>query len=115
MLHRLILKITKCQVPPPKSLGTVGKNILGAIMCPPPPCQLGLKVNLDDVKHIEKDKPDIKSEKEYKQDIEMIKTKPYMNEITYEEEIAALILIFILSQLIRTGFPAIGLADSQSV
>ena len=76
-----------------------------------------LKVNLDndkpdvkskkeanDDKHIErdkpdmkfkkvemiKDKPDIKPKKEYKQNIKMIKTKPYMNEITYEEEKAAL-------------------------
>ena len=66
-----------------------------------------LKINLDDDKHIEKDKPDIKSEKkeiiktkpdiksktEHKQDIKMIKTEPDMNdEITYEEEMAALIL-----------------------
>ena len=49
-------------------------------------------INLDDDKHIEKDKPDIKSNKEHKQDIKMIKTKPDMNEITYEEEKAALIL-----------------------
>ena len=58
-----------------------------------------LKINLDDDKHIEKDKPDvkpnksdIKSKKEDNEDIEMIKTKPDMNEITYEEEKAALIL-----------------------
>ena len=58
-----------------------------------------LKINLDGDKHIEKDKPnvkpnkpDIKSKKQHKQDIKMIKTKPDMNEITYEEEKAALIL-----------------------
>ena len=39
-----------------------------------------------------KAKPDIKSNKEEKQDIKMIKTKPDMNEITYEEEKEALIL-----------------------
>ena len=32
MLHRLILKVTKFQLPPRKRLGTVIKNILGAIM-----------------------------------------------------------------------------------
>ena len=74
-----------------------------------------LKINLDDDKHIEKDKPDIKSKKEgndddkhierdkpdvksKKEEIikskkeEMIKFRPDMNEITYEEEKAALIL-----------------------
>ena len=34
MLNRLILKVTKFQLPPPKRLGTVVKNILGAIMPP---------------------------------------------------------------------------------
>ena len=29
MLNRLILKVTKFQLPPPKRLGTVVKNILG--------------------------------------------------------------------------------------
>ena len=61
-----------------------------------------LKINLDDDKHIEKDRPDVKSKKEEtikdKPDIkhnkeEMINTRPDMNdEITYEEEKAALIL-----------------------
>ena len=77
-----------------------------------------LKINLDDDKHIEKykpevkpnkpdiksknedkqdikiikTKPDIKSKRKHKQDIKMIKTKPDMNEITYEEEKAVLIL-----------------------
>ena len=52
-----------------------------------------LKINLDDSKHLDKDKPDvkpnkpdIKSIKEHKQDIKMIKTKPDMNEITYEKK-----------------------------
>ena len=35
MLNRLILKVTKFQLPPPKRLGTVVKNIWGAIMAPP--------------------------------------------------------------------------------
>ena len=35
MLNRLILKVTKFQLPPPKRLGTVLKNVLGAIMPPP--------------------------------------------------------------------------------
>ena len=35
-----------------------------------------LKINLDADKHIEKDKPYIKSKKEDKQDIKIIKTKP---------------------------------------
>ena len=58
-----------------------------------------LKINLYDDKHIEKDKqdvkpnkPDIKSKKGDKQNIKIIKTKPDMNETTYEEEKAALIL-----------------------
>ena len=54
------------------------------------------KTNLDDDKHIKKDKPDvkpdIKSKKKDKQDVKIIKAKPDMNEITYEEEQAALIL-----------------------
>ena len=43
MPHRLILKVTKFQLPPPKRLGTVVKNILGGASCPPP-CQIGLKL-----------------------------------------------------------------------
>ena len=42
MLNRLILKVTKFQLPPPKRLGTVVKNILGGHHAPP--CQIGLKV-----------------------------------------------------------------------
>ena len=34
MLHRLILKVTKFQLPPPKRLSTVFKNIWGAVMPP---------------------------------------------------------------------------------
>ena len=37
-----------------------------------------LKINLDADKHIEKDKPDIKSIKEDKQDIKIFKTKPHI-------------------------------------
>ena len=51
-----------------------------------------LKINLDDDKHIEKDKLDIKSKKGDKQYIKIIKTKPDMNKMTYEEVKAALIL-----------------------
>ena len=41
MLNRLMLKVTKFQVPPPKRLGTVVKNILGSSW-PPPPFQIEL-------------------------------------------------------------------------
>ena len=44
MLRTLILKVTKFQLPHPKRLGTVLKNIMGAIM--PPPCQIGLKIEM---------------------------------------------------------------------
>ena len=36
MPHRLILKVIKFQLPPPKRLGTVVKNILGSHHGPPP-------------------------------------------------------------------------------
>ena len=72
---------------------------------PPPPGLIGLKINLDG----EKNQPDAKSNKEHKQDvklirtkpnikkedkldIEMMKTEPDTNKITYEEENTALIL-----------------------
>ena len=42
MLNRLILKVTKFQLPTPKRLRTVVKNIWGGPSCPPP-CQIGLK------------------------------------------------------------------------
>ena len=45
-----------------------------------------LKINTDNDKHIENNRSDIKSKKEDKQDIKMIKTKSNMNEVTYEEE-----------------------------
>ena len=41
MPHRLILKVTKCQLPPPECFGTVVKNILGGHHAPP--CQIGLR------------------------------------------------------------------------
>ena len=48
MLNGLILKVTKFQLPPPKRLGTVVKNIWGGggggIM---PPCHIGLTVSKD--------------------------------------------------------------------
>ena len=40
MLHRLILKVTKFQLPPPKRWDTVAKNIVGGYHGPP--CQIGL-------------------------------------------------------------------------
>ena len=40
MRHRLILKVTKFQIPPPKRLNTMVQNILGGIMPPPPPHML---------------------------------------------------------------------------
>ena len=40
MLNRLILKVTKFQLPLPNRLGTVGKNILKGHHGPP--CQIGL-------------------------------------------------------------------------
>ena len=36
--------------------------------------------------------PDIKSNKEHKQDVKMMKTEPDTNKITYEEEKVALVL-----------------------
>ena len=47
MLNRLILKVTKFQLPPSKRLDTVVKNILGGPSCPPPPCQVGLTLQID--------------------------------------------------------------------
>ena len=35
MFQRLTLKVTKFQLPPPKRLSTVVKNILGELSCPP--------------------------------------------------------------------------------
>ena len=99
----------------------IGKisNYNNKILVSPSSFNIGtnLKINLDDDKHTEEDKPDVKankpdmkSEKEDKQDIKIIKTKPDieskkehkqdikmiisksdMNEITYEEEKAALL------------------------
>ena len=53
MLNRLILKVTKFQLPPPKRLGTVVKNILvGHHAPPPPPCQIGLKYTSDSLSRV---------------------------------------------------------------
>ena len=94
----------------------IGGNIRGynnKILVSSPSFNIGtnLKVNLDDddtkdkldVKHKVKDKPDIKPNKEHKQDvkpnkpdikqnIEISRSKPDTNKITYEEEKAALVL-----------------------
>ena len=98
----------------------IGGNIRGynnKILVSSPSFNIGtnLKVNLDDddtkvaktdkldVKHKVKDKPDIKPNKgdkqdvkpnrpDIKQNIEISKSKPDTNKITYEEENAALIL-----------------------
>ena len=43
--HRLILKVTKFQLPPPKRFGTVVKNIFGGHHAHPP-CQIGLSKHL---------------------------------------------------------------------
>ena len=56
MPNRLILKVTKFQLLPPKRLGTVVKNILGAIM-PPPLMSNGVKevsssMTLEDFKEL---------------------------------------------------------------
>ena len=85
------------------------KNYNNKILISSPSFRIGtnLKINLDD----EKDEPDVKSNKEHKQDvkiirskpnielikedkkdIKMMKTEPDMNKITYEEEKVALIL-----------------------
>ena len=83
------------------------KNYNNKILISSPSFKIGtnLKINLDG----EKDKPDAKSNKEHKQDvkvirtkpnikkedkldIEMMKTKPDTNRITYDEEKTALIL-----------------------
>ena len=43
-------------------------------------------------KHKQDVKPNIKSNKELKHDVKMMRTKPDMNKITYEEEKVALVL-----------------------
>ena len=88
------------------------KNYKNKILILSPSFKIGtnLKVNLDgendkpDVKpkkepdiksnkeHKQDTKPDIKSNKEHKQDVKMMKTEPYMNKITYEQEKLALVL-----------------------
>ena len=49
------------------------------------------KEQKQDIKII-RTKPDTKSKKEHKLDIKMMKTKPDMNKMTYEEEKVALVL-----------------------
>ena len=74
------------------------KNYNNKILVSSPSFKIGtnLKINLDgekdkpDVKP--KKEPDIKSNKEHKQDVKMMKTEPDMNKITYEEEKVVLIL-----------------------
>ena len=93
------------------------RNYNNKILISSPSFKIGtyVKINLDDddtkvaktdkldVKHKVKDKPDIKPNKEHKQDvkpnrpdikqnIEISRSKPDTNKITYEEEKAALIL-----------------------
>ena len=74
------------------------KNYNNKILISSPSFKIGtnLKINLDgekdkpDVKP--KKEPDIKSNKEHKQDVKMMKTEPDMNKITHEEEKVALVL-----------------------
>ena len=44
MLHRLILKVTKFQLPPPKRLSTVVNSIFARWHHDPPSCQIGLSL-----------------------------------------------------------------------
>ena len=80
------------------------KNYNNKILISSPSFKIGtnLKINLDEEKdkpdvkpkgeEIVKTKPDIKSNKEHKQGVKMMKTEPDMNNITYEEEKGALVL-----------------------
>ena len=80
------------------------KNYNDKIIISSPSFKIGtnLKINLDeekdkpDVKSKKKEKiktePNIKSNKEHKQDVKMMETEPDMNKITYEEEKVALVL-----------------------
>ena len=86
------------------------KNYNNKILISSPSVKIGtnLKINLDeeklDVKPKKKSdiksnkeqkrdtRPDTESNKEHRLDIKMIKTKPDMNKITYEEEKVALVL-----------------------
>ena len=103
---RLIIRLVKYMLPSDRTLqiGKV-KNYNNKILTSKPDFKLGinLKINPDD----EKDKPDVKSNEEWKQDIKFNtgsnkehkpnikfdrKRKPDTNKITYEEEKVALIL-----------------------
>ena len=74
------------------------KNYNNKILVSSPSFKIGtnLKINLDgerdkpDVK--QKNESDIKSNKEHKQDVKIMKTEPDTNKITYEEEKVALVL-----------------------
>ena len=86
------------------------KNYNNKILISSPSFKIGtnLKINLDgknkepDVKSNKEQKPNTDSNKEHKrdtkpniklkQDLKMIRTKPEMNKITYEEEKVALVL-----------------------
>ena len=80
------------------------KNYKNKILISSPSFKIGtnLKINLNgekdkpDVKsnkeHKQDTKPNIKSNTEHKQDFKMIRTEPDMNKITYEEEKVALVL-----------------------
>ena len=74
-------------------IGRLIKNCNNKILVSSSSFNIGtnLKINLDDKPCNKHNKPDIKSRKEDKQGIKMIKTKPDMNEITNEEEKAAVI------------------------
>ena len=72
------------------------KNYNNKILVSSPSFKIGtnVKINLDENKPDVKPKsePDIKSNKEHKQDVKMMRTESDMNKITYEEEKTALIL-----------------------
>ena len=80
------------------------KNYNNKILISSPSFNIGtnLEVNLNEGKdrpdvrskgkEIVKTKPNIKSSKEHKQDVKMIKTEPDMDKITYKEEKVALVL-----------------------
>ena len=61
----------------PSDIGKI-KNYNNKLLISPSSFSIGtnLKINLDDDKHIENDRPGLKSKKKQKQDIKVIKTKP---------------------------------------
>ena len=80
------------------------RNYNNKILLSSPSFKIGtnLKINLDEEKgkpdvkpkgeEIVRTKPDIKSNKEHKQDVKVIKPEPDSNKITYKEEKVALVL-----------------------